>query len=92
MLRILLRSVLWGLAGGVLLPIFGILLMLVVMPIMEFFGSRCGGPGDSGGCAMGLASIVMMLVPIGAVSFLVVTFVRGIRARLNAEPVEGASE
>lgn len=77
--KLILRSILWGLAGALLLPILGILLMMVVMPILELFGSRCGGPGDSGGCAMGLASIVMMLVPIGAVSFLVVTFIRGMR-------------
>ena len=73
---LLLRSTLFGLLG------------LIVVPIVTFFGvlalayaaGGCG-PGDSGGCEMGSASIALAIaVPAFAVFFFV-TLIRGLMKR-----------
>lgn len=56
------RTLGWTLAGSIVVPLAILLLTLAIVA----FDSKCGGPGDSGGCAMGVASIVMAAVPFGA--------------------------
>jgi hypothetical protein len=83
--RVFLKALLWSLGGAVILP----LILLVPAIGIYAFTSACGRPGDSGGCEMGLASIVMAGVPAGAILFFLVTLIRGaMRLDRNAPPVE----
>ena len=54
---------------------------LAVGILIYFTDSRCGSPGDSGGCEMGIASTVMLAVPAGAAFGLIVGIIRAVRAR-----------
>ncbi len=47
---------------------------------------RCGSPADSGGCAMGLATVALAAVVPGFVLFAAITLIRGLKAsgRLTA--------
>jgi len=73
---LLLRSTLFGLVG------------LIVIPIVAFFGilliarldGGCG-PGDSGGCEMGAASIGMAVALPAFAIFFFVTLIRGLMRR-----------
>lgn len=73
---LLLRSSLFGLLG------------LIVVPIVAFFGvlaiayaaGGCG-PGDSGGCEMGAASLAMASAIPGFAIFFFVTLIRGLMKR-----------
>lgn len=57
-----LRAGLWGLLIG---PLFGVLAVVALM----IFDPKCG-PGDSGGCAMGLVTVpVTLALPCFAVLF-----------------------
>ncbi|PZW48779.1 hypothetical protein C8P66_104196 [Humitalea rosea] len=73
MMKLLGRSLLWGLAGAVLLPL-GVGAAMLVFTIFE---PICTQPSDSGGCAMGIATILGLLIPVGAVLFLLTTLIRG---------------
>jgi hypothetical protein len=56
------------LAGAVALPLAAIVFVIVIYAT----DSRCGSPGDSGGCEMGLAIVVLGAIPVGAgIGFLV---------------------
>jgi len=66
-----------ALAGGVVLP----LAVLAVMLVFYVMDSRCGTPGDSGGCEMGIAMMVLSASPVGAALGLIVGIVRSIRKR-----------
>lgn len=80
MARIILRAMLWALLGAVAVPIAGL------VPLIGAYmrDSHCGAPGDSGGCEMGIASVTIMLVPVGFVVFFTATLVRGILRRRRA--------
>jgi hypothetical protein len=78
--RIFLRSVLWGLAGSLALPLAGIILLVITGTFLELLGVQ-GASGGSGGFEMGLANLILLLVPIGAAGFFIGAFIRGIRAR-----------
>lgn len=68
------RAALWALAWSLLLP----LIMLIAVGTIAFFDPQCGGPGDSGGCAMGIFSVTISAVPVGAVLGFAVTLARGL--------------
>lgn len=69
------RIIGYALAGGVVLP----LVVLAVMLVVYAMDSRCGSPGDSGGCEMGIAMLVLSASPVGAALGLVAGIVRSIR-------------
>jgi hypothetical protein len=77
MLWLVLRALSWAVAGAVILPIIGFVILLAVFAVTPV----CGSGGDSGGCAMGMASILMMLIPAGAVVFAIGSVVRDLRRR-----------
>jgi hypothetical protein len=63
--------------GAIVVP-----LVVLAIGIVEYMtDSRCGSPGDSGGCEMGIASVVMSAVPLGAILGLAFGIWRGIKAR-----------
>ena len=72
--RVIGRAVLWALAWSLLLP----LLTLMLVGTITFMDPQCGGPGDSGGCAMGIATITFSAVPLGTLLGLIVTLLRGL--------------
>ncbi|WP_284180386.1 hypothetical protein [Rhabdaerophilum sp. SD176] len=78
--KLILQSLLWGLAGSLILPLLGIFLLMVAGTLFEFFGVQRGS-GGSGGFEMGLASIFLLLIPGGALGFFLVTLFRGVRRR-----------
>jgi len=73
--RLVGRSVLWGLAWAILLPILGFFAMLIAIQ----FDPACNAPGDSGGCYMGLATAPVLLSFPGALLGFAVTFGLGLR-------------
>ena len=83
MAKIIFRSALWAIAGAVLLPMLGVVALMVIGTFLELFGVERSGSGGSGGFEMGLANLFLLLIPIGAVSFFVVTIARGLR---NSRP------
>ena len=70
------------LAGALALPVLAFGLSMIVY----LSDSRCGTPGDSGGCEMGLAMVVLGATPVGAVIGCVVGIWRVIRARRKPTP------
>jgi hypothetical protein len=80
MYKLILQSLLWGLAGALIVPLSGIFLLMVAGTLFEFFGVQRAS-GGSGGFEMGLASIFLLLIPSGALSFFLVTLFRGVRRR-----------
>ncbi|MGN6462670.1 MAG: hypothetical protein ACTHLY_15875 [Pseudolabrys sp.] len=70
------------LAGGLVLP----LAVLAVMLVFYMMDSRCGTPGDSGGCEMGIAMMVLSASPVGAALGLIVGIVRSVRRRRTRSP------
>jgi len=71
------RAIGYLFAGAIALP----LAMLVPMVLVYIFDSRCGSPGDSGGCEMGIATVVMSCVPVGALLGCIFGIWRGVKAR-----------
>jgi hypothetical protein len=78
---IVVRSLLWGLAG------------LVAAPVVTFFGvlvlaysvdSGCGTPGDSGGCEMGAAGLAIASALPGFVIIFMIALTLGLRRRIAA--------
>jgi hypothetical protein len=81
--RLLGRALLWGAAWSLLAPLAG----LVPMIAIYIADTRCGTPGDSGGCEMGMASVLIGLVPTGFALGFLVTLIRGIlRLRRAGDP------
>lgn len=69
---LILRTLLWG---AVVAPsAAGVLLFALTRT-----DPRCGTPADSGGCEMGIAAAVIMMIPAGAIGCTLVTFLRGYR-------------
>lgn len=61
------RSILWGIAGLIGVPI---LTFIIVLGMAHLLDSRCGTPGDSGGCEMGSATAgLAMSLPGFALGF-----------------------
>jgi hypothetical protein len=60
--RVIGRGLLWAIGGAVLAPL---LTLLVAVPLY-YFNNACGTPGDSGGCEMGFAVMVITSPLIGA--------------------------
>jgi hypothetical protein len=54
MLRLLGKTVAFGLAGLIVTPIFVSIVVLIAAHLLD---PRCGTPGDSGGCEMGAVGI-----------------------------------
>lgn len=75
------RIIGYALAGGVVLP----LAVLAVMLVVYAMDSRCGTPGDSGGCEMGIAVLVLSASPVGAALGLIVGIVRSLRRPPGAQ-------
>ena len=74
-----LRAGLWGLLIG---PLFGVLAVLAFM----IFDPKCG-PGDSGGCAMGLATVPVGLALPTFGLFFGVGLLRGLWRQRPSDPV-----
>ena len=72
---LILRAILWGALGAGVAPIAAGVLLFA----MTRTDPRCGTPGDSGGCEMGIAAAVITMIPAGAIGFALVTFIRGYR-------------
>ena len=75
---IVVRSVLFGVAGALVAPVVVFFLVLIVG---YTFDSRCGTPGDSGGCEMGAATLGFAAAPFGLIAGFVVSLLLGLRAR-----------
>lgn len=78
--RILGRACLGALAGFFLLPIATFAITLVFYA----FDKRCGTPGDSGGCEMGIFSLIVASALPGAAIGFVVNLLRALRQRRRA--------
>jgi len=64
MLRLIVKSLLYGLIGFIGLPI---LTGVFALSMGYIFDPRCGTPGDSGGCEMGAASAAIAMALPGFV-------------------------
>jgi hypothetical protein len=71
------RAVGYLLIGAIAVP----LAVLALSILFYVFDSRCGTPGDSGGCEMGIAMNVLMAVPLGAILGCAFGVWRGVKAR-----------
>jgi len=72
-------GLLWAFLGAIVLPILAFTFVLIV----NQFDSRCGTPGDSGGCEMGLLVAAAVAILPGAGIGLVIGLARAwLRARL----------
>ena len=71
------RAIGYLLLGALVVP----LAVLALMIVIYIFDSRCGSPGDSGGCEMGMAMNVLMAVPVGAALGCAFGIWRGVKAR-----------
>ena len=56
MLRLVARSLAFGLVGLIAIPIA---VLFIVLVAAHTFDPRCGTPGDSGGCEMGAFAIAV---------------------------------
>jgi hypothetical protein len=75
---IVIRSVVWGIAGLVGVPI---LTFVLILALAYLFDSRCGTPGDSGGCEMGsMTAGLAMSLPGFALGFFL-SLILGLRKR-----------
>lgn len=74
------RAIGYFFLGAIALP----LALLPIMIVVYMLDSRCGSPGDSGGCEMGIASVELSAIPIGALLGLAFGIWRGIKARHSA--------
>jgi hypothetical protein len=74
------RAIGYLLAGAIAAPL-AVLALTIPLYMLD---SRCGSPGDSGGCEMGIASVVMLSVPLGAVLGCAFGIWRGIKANRTA--------
>ena len=81
MIWIVIRSILFGMLGLVVMPVVVFMLVLVVG---YAFDPRCGTPGDSGGCEMSAATIAISALPIGFLGGFLVSLILGLRARRRA--------
>ena len=85
---IVIRSVLFGLAGAIVAPVAVFFLVLV---LAHAFDPRCGSPGDSGGCEMGAATLGFAAAPFGLIAGFVISLVLGLRSRKRSASLPGKS-
>ena len=78
---IVIRSALFGIAGAIVAPV---VVFFLVLGLGYAFDSRCGSPGDSGGCEMGAATLGFAAAPIGLIAGFLVSLVLGLRSRGRA--------
>ncbi|MFN3658536.1 MAG: hypothetical protein ACK4UO_14905 [Pseudolabrys sp.] len=71
------RIIGYTLAGALALPLVALVFAIVIWAL----DPRCGTPGDSGGCEMGLGAMVIMAVPAGAGLGFLIGVWRAVRAR-----------
>jgi hypothetical protein len=69
----------FSILGAAVLPA----LVLVIMIAVYVTDSRCGTPGDSGGCEMGMATTVLVSAPIGAAIGFIVGIWKSVRRRAS---------
>lgn len=74
MTRLLTKALLSGLIGLVLGPLAGLVWVFGLMLI----DPKCGSPGDSGGCAMGLLTVPVALALPSFVLFALVSLIRSL--------------
>lgn len=74
MTDIVLKALRAGLIGLVLGPLFGLIWVTGLM----IFDPKCSGPGDSGGCAMGLLTVPAVLIAPSFVLFATVSLARNL--------------
>ncbi|MGE0500506.1 MAG: hypothetical protein AB7I79_02490 [Rhizobiaceae bacterium] len=78
---LVLRSILSGIAALIGVPI---LVFFIVLILGHALDSRCGTPGDSGGCEMGAATIGFASALPGFALGFFVSLILGLRARRKA--------
>ena len=78
MLRLAAGSFAFGLAGMFVMPVAVFFIVLIAAHI---FDSRCGTPGDSGGCEMGAASIAIFSALPGFAIGVAFALIQGYRSR-----------
>ena len=78
MLRLVVKTFAFGLAGLIATPIA---MFFIVLIAAHTFDSRCGTPGDSGGCEMGAASIAIFSMLPGLAIGVAIALIQGYRNR-----------
>ncbi len=78
MLRLAVKSLVFGLIGFIAVPI---LVFFLVLILGHLFDPRCGTPGDSGGCEMGAATAGFAAAIPGFAIGVAIALVRGLRYR-----------
>lgn len=78
MLRLAGKSLAFGLVGLIATPIVMFFGVLIAAHLLD---SRCGTPGDSGGCEMGAASIAVMSALPGLAAGVILALIQGYRKR-----------
>ena len=74
MTRLLTKALLSGLVGLVIGPLLGVIAVFGLM----LFDPKCGSPGDSGGCAMGLLTVPIALALPSFGLFALVSLIRNL--------------
>ena len=74
MARLLTKALLAGLIGLAVGPLLGLIWVFALM----LFDPKCGSPGDSGGCAMGLLTVPVVLALPSFVLFALVSLSRNL--------------
>ena len=74
MARLLTKAVLAGLIGLAIGPLVGLAWVFGLM----LFDPKCGSPGDSGGCAMGLLTVPVALALPSFVLFALASLIRNL--------------
>ncbi len=77
MTRLLTKALLSGLVGLVIGPLLGVIAVFGLM----LFDPKCGSPGDSGGCAMGIPAMAIGTAVLCAAAGAVLAVVRTARRR-----------
>jgi hypothetical protein len=77
-LRLVVKAFAFGLAGMIVMPVA---MFFIVLTAAHIFDSRCGTPGDSGGCEMGAASIAIFSMLPGLAIGVAIALFQGYRNR-----------
>jgi len=83
MLKLVAKSLALGFVGLVVAPV---VVFFGVLAVGYTFDTRCGTPGDSGGCEMGAATMAIAAAPVGFLVCFIITLVRGLAARSRTAP------
>jgi ABC-type Fe3+ transport system permease subunit len=71
--------------GAIVLPV----VVLAVEIVIYRLDPQCGGPGDEGGCAMGVAANTIMAAPLGFAIGVIVALMIGLRRKPRSARREG---